>query len=53
VHETPSIPYYLVIESNAGFVYNAKIHGTHNVMKNGMVAEEAAFEVIASENEDE
>jgi electron-transferring-flavoprotein dehydrogenase len=42
-----------LIGCSAGFVNIAKIKGTHNAMKSGMVAAEAAFDVVTSEIEGE
>ncbi|EIW61123.1 FAD/NAD-P-binding domain-containing protein [Trametes versicolor FP-101664 SS1] len=44
-----------LIGCSAGFVNVAKIKGTHNAMKSGMLAAEAAFDVVASDatSEDE
>ncbi|KAI0328418.1 FAD/NAD(P)-binding domain-containing protein [Cubamyces sp. BRFM 1775] len=38
-----------LIGCSAGFVNVAKIKGTHNAMKSGMLAAEAAFDVVASQ----
>jgi electron-transferring-flavoprotein dehydrogenase len=38
-----------LIGCSAGFVNIAKIKGTHNAMKSGMLAAEAAFDVVAKE----
>ncbi|TDL20717.1 hypothetical protein BD410DRAFT_725364 [Rickenella mellea] len=40
-----------LIGCSAGFVNVAKIKGTHNAMKSGMLAAEAAFDAITSESE--
>lgn len=40
-----------LIGCSAGFVNVAKIKGTHNAMKSGMLAAEAAFKVIEEEDE--
>ncbi|KAI0686570.1 FAD/NAD(P)-binding domain-containing protein [Earliella scabrosa] len=39
-----------LIGCSAGFVNVAKIKGTHNAMKSGMLAAEAAFDALASES---
>ncbi|CCL98735.1 uncharacterized protein FIBRA_00740 [Fibroporia radiculosa] len=40
-----------LIGCSAGFVNVAKIKGTHNAMKSGMLAAEAAFDTITSQDE--
>lgn len=40
-----------LIGCSAGFVNVAKIKGTHNAMKSGMVATEAAFDAVTSSQE--
>jgi len=42
-----------LIGCSAGFVNIAKIKGTHNAMKSGMVAAEAAFGAVTSESAEE
>lgn len=42
-----------LIGCSAGFVNVAKIKGTHNAMKSGMLAAEAAYDVLASESSSE
>src|SRR5262245_18826162 len=42
-----------LIGCTAGFVNVAKIKGTHNAMKSGMLAAEAAFDVVSSAGLDE
>ncbi|KAF8465842.1 FAD/NAD-P-binding domain-containing protein [Russula ochroleuca] len=39
-----------LIGCSAGFVNVAKIKGTHNAMKTGMLAAEAAFDVLSADN---
>ncbi|OSX58125.1 hypothetical protein POSPLADRAFT_1071371 [Postia placenta MAD-698-R-SB12] len=39
-----------LIGCSAGFVNVAKIKGTHNAMKSGMLAAEAAFDVVAAQD---
>ena len=41
-----------LIGCSAGFVNVAKIKGTHNAMKSGMLAAEAAYDALAQEPED-
>ncbi|KAI0665835.1 hypothetical protein C8Q78DRAFT_995336 [Trametes maxima] len=41
-----------LIGCSAGFVNVAKIKGTHNAMKSGMLASEAAFDVVAAQTSD-
>ncbi|KAI0665828.1 hypothetical protein C8Q78DRAFT_1083681 [Trametes maxima] len=41
-----------LIGCSAGFVNIAKIKGTHNAMKSGMLAAEAAFDVVATQTSD-
>ncbi|CAL1709450.1 unnamed protein product [Somion occarium] len=41
-----------LIGCSAGFVNVAKIKGTHNAMKSGMLAAEAAFDAISSEQDE-
>ncbi|KAI0640368.1 FAD/NAD-P-binding domain-containing protein [Trametes meyenii] len=47
-----NFPGGVLIGCSAGFVNVAKIKGTHNAMKSGMLAAEAAFDSIASQTSD-
>lgn len=50
LHSVPKLnfPGGALIGCSAGFVNVAKIKGTHNAMKTGMLAAEAAFDVVTS-----
>ena len=45
-----SFPGGVLVGCSPGFMNVPKVKGTHNAMKSGMVAAEAAFEALTDEN---